>query len=467
MGNAAFEGYDEWDLSPVHVPVRSTLFSLEPIGVGTPQVESLTSYIARLADAHCIFPGVLMEKIVVPLAFGFSPLKGTQALFKGDGDKSNLLNATGIRAKRAVQELEKLTLRKDLHYLTLLTWTEVLYIRGLIRSTRAWCPLCYEEWHISGQLVYDPLIWSLLPVTACTSHHIHLSQFCPHEDCHRKLPGLAWRSRPGYCSYCHRWLGNSPGMMQSPSSSLEDDMLEWQQWVTRSLGSVIALAPAVVTQPTRDHVIANLRSCIQQVSGGNAHAFGQLLGVSRVMVTHWLLEDKIPQIEVLLRLSYAVGVSLDELFLSNAETLQICLRDTTAQKPHKKRQQKPLDVEQVRQALEGALTSNEYPPPSLFEVSRRLGHTFRTLYKCHQAACLEIKNRYRAYLQAQRAERIQRQREEIRQIALELRAESISLTQGHIAQRLTTPGILLDPKMRDAIDEIRHELETSNGVKPL
>jgi len=256
-------------------------------------------------------------------------------------------------------------------------------------------------------------------------------------------------------------------MMQSPSSSLEDDMLEWQQWVTRSLGSVIALAPAVVTQPTRDHVIANLRSCIQQVSGGNAHAFGQLLGVSRVMVTHWLLEDKIPQIEVLLRLSYAVGVSLDELFLSNAETLQICLRDTTAQKPHKKRQQKPLDVEQVRQALEGALTSNEYPPPSLFEVSRRLGHTFRTLYKCHQAACLEIKNRYRAYLQAQRAERIQRQREEIRQIALELRAESISLTQGHIAQRLTTPGILLDPKMRDAIDEIRHELETSNGVKPL
>jgi len=36
MGNAAFEGYDEWDLSPVHVPVRSTLFSLEPIGVGTP-----------------------------------------------------------------------------------------------------------------------------------------------------------------------------------------------------------------------------------------------------------------------------------------------------------------------------------------------------------------------------------------------------------------------------------------------
>jgi hypothetical protein len=102
MGNAASDGYEEWDLSLLHVPARSTLYALKPIGVGTPRVECLTSYIARLADAHCVFPGVLMEKIIVPLAFGFSPRKGTQALFKGDGNKSNLLNATSMRAKRAL-----------------------------------------------------------------------------------------------------------------------------------------------------------------------------------------------------------------------------------------------------------------------------------------------------------------------------------------------------------------------------
>ena len=221
-----------------------------------------------------------MEKIIVPLAFGFSPRKGRRRFSKAMETSQTCSMQLAYVPRELFQELEKLTLRKDLHYLTLLTWAEVLYIRGLIWPTRAWCPLCYEEWRISGQIVYDPLIWSLLPVTACISHHIHLSQFCPHEDCHRKLPGLAWRSRPGYCSYCHRWLGNSPGMMQSPSSSLEDDILEWQQWVTQSLGSVIALTPSVVTQPTRNHVIANLRSCIQHVSGGNARTFGQLLGVS-------------------------------------------------------------------------------------------------------------------------------------------------------------------------------------------
>ena len=445
------------------IPARSTLYALEPIGVGTPWVESLTSYIARLADAHCVFPGVLMEKIIVPLAFGFSPRKGAQALFKGDGNKSNLLNATGTRAKRAVQELEKLTLRKDPHHLTLLTWTEALYIRGLIRLTRAWCPLCYEEWRISGQTVYDPLLWALLPVTVCVHHHVHLSQFCPYEDCRRQLPGLAWRSRPGYCSYCHRWLGNSQGMMQSPSLSLDDETLLWQQWATQSLGSLLVLAPTIVAAPTKKQVITVLRKCVQQLSGSNARAFGQLLGVSRLMVTHWLREDKIPQIEALLRVSYVVGVRLGELVLGDTETLQMCLRDAPIQKPHKKRQQKPLDVEHVRLALEDALTNNEYPPPSLFEVSRRLGHTLRTLYKCHHTACLEIKSRYKAYLQAQRAERIQRQREEMRQIALDLRAESISLSRTHVAQCLTTPGILRDPKMRDALDEILRELETSDG----
>ena len=461
MGNAAFDEYEEWDLSPLQVPARSTLCALKPIGVGTPWVESLTSYIARLADAHCIFPGTLMEKIIVPLAFGFSPRKGAQALYKGDGNKSNLLNATGLRAMRAVQELEKLTLRKDLHYLTLLTWTEVLYIRGLIRLTRVWCPLCYEEWRISGQTIYDPLLWALLPVTVCVHHHVQLSQFCPYEDCHRQLPGLAWRSRPGYCSYCHRWLGHSQGMVQSPSLPLDNETLVWQQWVTQSLGSLLVRAPTVVASPIKNQVITVLRRCVQQISGSNARVFGQLLGVSRIMVTHWLREDKIPQIEVLLRISYVVGIQLDKLVLGDAETLQMSLRDAPTQKPHKKRGQRPLNVEPVRQALEDVLTGNEYPPPSLFEVSRRLGHTFRTLYKCHHTACLEIKSRYRAYLQAQRTERIQRQREEIRQIALHLHAESISLTQQHIAQHLATPGILRDPKMRDAIEEIRRELEAS------
>ncbi len=57
----------EWDVTPLPMLPRSTLYALVPIGMGTPLVESLTSYITRLAEAHSVFSGLLMQKVIVPL----------------------------------------------------------------------------------------------------------------------------------------------------------------------------------------------------------------------------------------------------------------------------------------------------------------------------------------------------------------------------------------------------------------
>lgn len=50
------ESYEEWDMNIPAIPPRSRLYRLEPVGIGTPYVESLTSYIARLAAEHCVTP---------------------------------------------------------------------------------------------------------------------------------------------------------------------------------------------------------------------------------------------------------------------------------------------------------------------------------------------------------------------------------------------------------------------------
>src|SRR5215470_9183938 len=106
MPHKSFETYEEWNLSLPPIPERSVLFSLEPVGVGTPWVESLTSYIARLAAAHAVFPGVLMNKLLEPLVQG----NHSGILHISEGKKTNLLNATGVRATLAVQLLETLTM---------------------------------------------------------------------------------------------------------------------------------------------------------------------------------------------------------------------------------------------------------------------------------------------------------------------------------------------------------------------
>ncbi|UYD38484.1 TniQ family protein [Tolypothrix sp. PCC 7601] len=56
-----------WALEKPTIPERSQLFPLEPIGVGTLYVESLSGYIARLADCHTITTGELVLSKVIPL----------------------------------------------------------------------------------------------------------------------------------------------------------------------------------------------------------------------------------------------------------------------------------------------------------------------------------------------------------------------------------------------------------------
>lgn len=54
-----------WNLEPPNFLPRSRLFHQLPIGVGTPHVESLTSYVSRLAVAHSVPTGTLLAIEVV------------------------------------------------------------------------------------------------------------------------------------------------------------------------------------------------------------------------------------------------------------------------------------------------------------------------------------------------------------------------------------------------------------------
>lgn len=59
--------YPNLDLKRPQIPERSTLYSLEPIGVGTPHCESLTSYLTRLASAHCVKLDKIIQHNIYPL----------------------------------------------------------------------------------------------------------------------------------------------------------------------------------------------------------------------------------------------------------------------------------------------------------------------------------------------------------------------------------------------------------------
>ncbi|WP_445488118.1 M20/M25/M40 family metallo-hydrolase [Niallia sp. 03133] len=78
---------------------RSSLYNLEPIGVGTPNVESFSGYISRLATQHSIRTGDMVAKIIAPLLkkryLTNQAVKGGEGLYKS----SNGLNGLGTLAQ--------------------------------------------------------------------------------------------------------------------------------------------------------------------------------------------------------------------------------------------------------------------------------------------------------------------------------------------------------------------------------
>jgi TniQ len=118
---------------PAALPPRSRLYSLEPIGIGTPQTESLTSYISRLAAAHSVRVRDLVIGELLPhmrrLHFADSSHADLFSAFWRS--ETRALNGTCSLARRMVHALEEKTGRRDVRFLTLLTWSDVLPVHQL------------------------------------------------------------------------------------------------------------------------------------------------------------------------------------------------------------------------------------------------------------------------------------------------------------------------------------------------
>src|SRR5262249_6503336 len=155
-----------WACSNWTAPSR--LNNLKPIGTATPHIESLTSYFIRLSWSHCLSPGRLFAVVLAPLlnkAYLSKTHNRTAWLSRSLRARSAAINGTGLIALNWTTRLEQLTGRCDLRALTLLPWAGALSQRHLLRSRRAWCPLCIHARNSEHLLLYEPLLWSIQLVT--------------------------------------------------------------------------------------------------------------------------------------------------------------------------------------------------------------------------------------------------------------------------------------------------------------
>jgi len=462
MTAEAMNIYDLEDLEKISIPPRSRLYHLAPVGISTPFVESLTSYTTRLAEAHCVTTRRLFIEEIAPRLSSsyFTILQKQGNTVSSFWQKTPTLNGLNAWALDWVQVIEALTGGSKLNWLTMLTWTEVLSSRGLIRQNKAWCPFCYEDWRIAGLQIYDPLLWSLDIITDCPRHHRALQQQCPSAECRRSIAFLESKGRSGHCPHCNTWLGLSADTEFSTCSVREGEEL-WKEWVTKAIGEMLTAAPTLSRPPTKEHFSHTLEKYIELILKGNTAVLARQLCLHRTTVKDWQNGRQLPQLGSLLKVCHYLGTS----------PLHLLSKDDVIM-PHKfpslptkltatgknKNTYRPIDDELLRQELEKELTSQDQPPRSKGQILKPLGYNPSTASKHFPELCRKVSARYRAYQKNKRSENMQDMINDIKRATYKVHAQGEYPRIARVSEFLRRPKTVRIPEVNAAWHQALQEL---------
>lgn len=362
------------------IPERSRLISLCPAAVGTAKVESLCSYVARLAQSHSISVRTLLEKEI--FAKPFSPNSFSRFF--------NSLNYRGNVAEAVIKRLSQLTAQTDIEKTTLFPWRNVLPSIGLLKKTRAWCPLCYEQSRDHAQS-YDRLLWTIDVVKICPDHKVPLATSCP--ICTKRNPHLSNKLQPGYCSWCNEWLGNAN--VDPVALSHETN---FTVWTASEVGKLLAIAPSI-SEPPASAVRDLVNCCFVRSKYRYERAFARAAGLEFDKIGPWLRGHHSPTLEKQLKLCFHVQLSPAAFFANPSAFLDA---ESTATPRHYPQTLKatqglppqPISATKAKALLDAALTLQ--PPQPLRALQRSTGWSTRRMKHHFPKVCRTIIRNYQA-----------------------------------------------------------------------
>jgi AraC-like DNA-binding protein/ribosomal protein S27E len=417
-----------WDnVSPVKSQ-PSQLYHLAPIGLGTPFVESLSSYILRLAEAHHVLPNRLAwfvrDSVNEKSHFQSLTLQNAYAL-----------NSNSGLAQRWVSALEALTLRRGLASLTMLPWVDLFAPTGLMHRRLAWCSDCFREWREAGTPLSIPLLWLVSAVSVCPRHHKQLETQCP--VCGHKQPVFSGTCWLGYCIHCGRLLDTGRSAETASNQSPEGDSWEQALWTSHSLGALLAAVPDPDMAMDESPIMRFAQQCVTQLGRGNLRKTAGILGISPCILFEWQRgRSNRANVNTFFSVCFRSGIAPLATILRKRLTVQPTepepSDDVETQRPKRPGWRIQLDKERLTRDLDDLIAHDEQPPPTIHEVAGRLGCSKDTLYRHFSKQYRILLQRHRTY----RAAQLQTKREKAAQALEQALTEWPPPTTAQIAKRV-------------------------------
>lgn len=416
---------------------RSHLYNIIPIDRETPWIESLTSYINRLAWMYRVEPRILVAQEIVPHFVKSYHFRSSSSLLGAFcRSEAMSINGTGETALDWSAILKRLTMCENLRDSTLSAWARNIPSKGLLRMSPAYCPACYHQWQKEGLSIHQPLLWMLQVVTVCLRHRRHLEERCQH--CQKKQSVIAAKVRPGCCTQCMNWLGSPSNLVTE--NEIDDETCNWQEWVVDVIGELRKASTPSGFLPW-EHLANGLVLCSAIM--GSAQQLALQTGLSKQLLSSWRNYKQTPSFERVLELCYMLDVSPLLLMTNNPTDLKEALQ---AKEIHRQPRRKLLSPRQVNLeqalALIHAVLEEREIPMAVRQIERRLGLGAKTLVYHFPQECSLVTAKYKAYITEQARKRMEQECNEVRQATITLNACETNPSANRVASRLSNPGVM-------------------------
>lgn len=350
----------------------SQLYHLEPQGIGTAFIESLSGYITRLSQEHCIRTGDLFTKILFPY-LNKSYLHNIIAS-GGNGffDSSHIINGVSTASAEYASMLEELTGNTAMDKLTLLKFKDILPTRGLLKTIRAWCPVCYQQMQQQESIIYEPLIWNLKSVNVCIQHQVALCEECL--KCSKNNKVLERRSVPGFCTHCSAWLGEKEYKVKP--------LEEWE-WVKALMVEEMFTKDFTLKA---ENISNSIRKIVEYTTNSNTSEFARRIGVPKTTFWTWYSGNNKPTLEDVMRICNKFGLSIVN-FYTNQLVFNKASIFYAKRQPKINKNITKIPLFEVRKKMDQIVLDKETASISVNNMAAKISCNKKIMYKYYNDLC--------------------------------------------------------------------------------
>lgn len=434
---------------------RGILYNIEPIGIDSGEVESMTSYIIRISEKHTVHIRDLVNKLLIPKLekhyLQRSVIYGGNSFFEG----AKTINGYTSNSRDIVEALTDLTGRKDLNNLSLTGLDKVFATRELLKPNLSWCPYCIKESFIENNEVYYPLIWFVKAVKICGIHQCLLSDRCP--TCLNNNQILRRKMILGYCSYCACRLDVNINL----NKNIREEYIEWYNYIYQNVSSIIKGKNFFISiiKNKEQIIIHQLNIINEQCFDNELGNFAEFVGMPKNTLRAWLKGDNIPSLEGILQICFKLNITFANLLLdlNLKNNMSYASNRVTTNNSAASRNYIPIDFKLVEQKLNNILAADI--PISMSEAAKKIGRDKRVLYSNFPDLCKRISSEFSAYEQKKRLERNLKMKIEIQNAVTFLVSVGINPSRIEVERKLNKSSLLRNPELNACWKELTKNID--------